>query len=133
MSWRQEQTAILTPSSSSTIAALLSHLGWVAQSRVTEGCKPSVCKLILPLASCLQLTQAVCAQVILLFNVHLLPLFFRLFTQVHLLIDGSVEGQYITIVVTTSLSANKLVILNRIIIIIIINWKDNSNASVQTN
>ena len=34
--------------------------------------------------------------VILLFNVHLLPLFFRLFTQVHLLTDGSVEGQYIT-------------------------------------
>ena len=28
---------------------------------------------------------------------HLLPLFFRLFTQVHLLIDGSVEGQYITL------------------------------------
>ena len=26
----------------------------------------------------------------------MLPLFFRLFTQVHLLIDGSVEGQYIT-------------------------------------
>ena len=34
--------------------------------------------------------------VILLSNIHLLPLFFRLFTQVHLLIDGSVEGQYIT-------------------------------------
>ena len=34
--------------------------------------------------------------VILLSKVHLLPLFFRLFTQVHLLIDGSVEGQYIT-------------------------------------
>ena len=31
--------------------------------------------------------------VILLFNVHLLPLFFHLFTQVHLLIDSSVEGQ----------------------------------------
>ena len=30
-------------------------------------------------------------------NVHLLPLFFGLFTQVHLLIDGSVEGQYITV------------------------------------
>ena len=29
-------------------------------------------------------------------NCFLLPLFFRLFTQVHLLIDGSVEGQYIT-------------------------------------
>ena len=49
------------------------------------------------LASCLRLTQAVCALVISLFNVHLLPLFFRLFTQVHLLIDGSVEGQYITL------------------------------------
>ena len=35
--------------------------------------------------------------VILLSNTHLLLLFFRLFTQVHLLIDGSVEGQYITI------------------------------------
>ena len=34
--------------------------------------------------------------VILLSNIRLLPLFFRLFTQVHLLIDGSVEGQYIT-------------------------------------
>ena len=34
--------------------------------------------------------------VILFSNVHLLPLFFPLFTQVHLLIDGSVEGQYIT-------------------------------------
>ena len=34
--------------------------------------------------------------VILLFNFQLLPLFFRLFTQVHLLIDGSVECQYIT-------------------------------------
>ena len=34
--------------------------------------------------------------VILFSNVHLLPLFFRLFTQVHLLIDGSVDGQYIT-------------------------------------
>ena len=33
--------------------------------------------------------------VILLFNAYQLPLFFRLFTQVHLLIDGSVEGQYI--------------------------------------
>ena len=29
-------------------------------------------------------------------NAHLLPLFFCLFTQVHLLNDGSVKGQYIT-------------------------------------
>ena len=35
--------------------------------------------------------------VILFSYVHMLPLFFRSFTQVHLLIDGSVEGQYITI------------------------------------
>ena len=34
--------------------------------------------------------------VILFSNAHLLPLFFRLFIQVHFLIDGSVEGQYIT-------------------------------------
>ena len=95
MSWRRGQTVILTPRS---LAALLSHLGWVAQRWVTEGRKPSVCKLVLTLlASCLQLTQAVCGLVILLFYVHLLPLFFRLFTQVHLLIDGSVDGQYITI------------------------------------
>ena len=36
--------------------------------------------------------------VILLSHTHLLPLFFHLFTQVHLLTDGSVEGQYITFV-----------------------------------
>ena len=55
--------------------------------------KPSVCKLVLTLlASCLQLTQTVCALVIFLSNVHLLPLFFK----AHFLIDGSVEGQYIT-------------------------------------
>ena len=40
--------------------------------------------------------------VILLSHVHRLPLFIRLFTQVHLLIDGSVEGQYITIFTGTS-------------------------------
>ena len=34
--------------------------------------------------------------VILLSNIHLLLLFFRLFTQVHLLTDGSVKGKYIT-------------------------------------
>ena len=44
----------------------------------------------------LQLTQAVCVLVIFLFDIHLLPLFLRLFTQMHLLIDCSVEGQYVT-------------------------------------
>ena len=57
MSWRQRQTAILTPSSSSTIAALLSHLGRIAQPWVTEGPKPSICKLILTLAPYLPLTR----------------------------------------------------------------------------
>ena len=56
-------------------------------------------QLALISASCLQLTQTVGALVILLFNSHLLPLFFRLFTLVYLLIDGSVDGQYITRVV----------------------------------
>ena len=45
MSWRRGQATILTPSSSSTIAAVLSHLDWLAQPWVTEGPKPSVCKL----------------------------------------------------------------------------------------
>ena len=52
-----------------TLAAPLSHSGWDAQPWVTESRKSSVCKLILPLASCPQLTptatgteltQAVC-------------------------------------------------------------------------
>ena len=85
-----------------SIAALLSHLGWVAQPWVTEGPKPSVCRwlsirhLVFNWLQ-LQLTQAVCVLVIFLFIVHLLQLFFRLFTQVHLLIDCSVESQYVTI------------------------------------
>ncbi len=64
--------------------------------------KPSVCELfsrwhLVPNWLQLQLTQAVCVLVIFLFATHLLPLFFRLFIQVHLLIDGSVEGQYVTL------------------------------------
>ena len=34
-------------------------------------------------------------------------LFFRLFTQVHLLIDGSVEGQYVTVCESSLLDKNK--------------------------
>ena len=84
-----------------TIAALISHLDWAAQPWVTEGPKLSVChwlsrRHLVPLWLQLQLTQAVCVLVIFLFDVHLLPLFFRLFTQVHLLIDCSVESQYVT-------------------------------------
>ena len=88
-----------------TIAALLSHLGWVAQPWITEGPKPSVCRWLsirhfVSNWLQLQLTQAVYVLVILLFDDYLLPLFFRLFTQVHLLIDGSVVGQYGTNVYT---------------------------------
>ena len=85
------------PSSSSPIAALLSHLGWGCSTMGHWGPKALCLPLALTLASCPQLTQAICALIILLFNAYLLSLFFRLFTQVHLLIDGSVEGQYITI------------------------------------
>ena len=87
----------------STIAELLPHLGSVAQPWVTEGPKPSVCRWfsiqhLVPNWLQHQLTQAVCVRVRFLFDVHLLPLFFRLFTLVHLLIDGSVESQYGTVV-----------------------------------
>ena len=46
--------------------------------------------------SCLNWLTASGTLSIFFLNVHLLPLFFGLFTQVHLLIDGSVEGQCIT-------------------------------------
>ena len=80
-----------------TIAAVLPHLGWGCSTVGHWGPKALCLPLVLTWASCLPLSQAVCALVILLFNVHLLPLFFRLFTQVRLLIDGSVEGQSITL------------------------------------
>ena len=89
MSWRQGQTAILTQVLLSTIAALLPPLGWVAQLWV---------KLVLTPASCLRLTRTARAPGYIISNAHTLPLFFRLFTQVHLLTDGSVEGQYITFI-----------------------------------
>ena len=77
-----------------------SFSSWLGCSTVGHGGpKPHCLPLALNSASCPQLTQAICVLVILLFNVHLLPLFFRLFTQVLLLIDGSVEGQYVTILV----------------------------------
>ena len=96
--WVETRTDFyLDPSSSSTIAAFLSHLGWVAaQPWVTEGPSPlsgagshSV-GILSPTDS-----SDLCPGYIIVY-VHLLPLFFRLFTQMHLLIDGSFKGQYIT-------------------------------------
>ena len=60
------------------------------------GPQPSNCKLVLTLAFLSSTTLVGRRHLSLFFNnVHLIPLFFRLFTLVHLLIDGSVEGQYI--------------------------------------
>ena len=69
----------------------------VAQPWVTEGPKPSVCRWfsLQHLVSNWLVPSG--HMVILLSNANLLPLFFHLFTQVHLLIDGLVEGQYITV------------------------------------
>ena len=98
MSWRWGQTVILTQSSSFDHSSTSSS-SWLGCSTVGHWGPKSLClPLALHLASCLQLTQAVCVLVISLFNVHLLLLFFCLFTQVHLLIDGLVEGQYVTVV-----------------------------------
>ena len=44
VSWRRRQTATYWPKVLLAIAALLSHLGWVAQPWVTEGPKPSICR-----------------------------------------------------------------------------------------
>ena len=96
MSWRWWQTAILTQVLLRTVAALLPHLGWGCSTVGHWGPKALCLPLALTSTSCLQLTRTVCASGYTFFNAHLLLLFFRLFTQVHLLIDGSVKGQYIT-------------------------------------
>ena len=71
---------------------LLSHFG--------SGCwGPKPCRWIslrYIVSYWVQLTQTVCAPGYIIVYVHLLPLFFRLFTQVQFLIDGSVKGQYVT-------------------------------------
>ena len=85
--------------SSSSDHSSTSFSSWLGCSTVGHWGPKALClPLALISASCPQLTQAVCVLVIFLFETHLLPLFFHLFTLVHLLIDGSVEGQYITII-----------------------------------
>ena len=91
-SWRQGQTAILTQVLLMTIAALLPHLGWDCSTVGHWGPKALCLPLALTSASCPNWLEPSVHLVILLFNADLLLLFFRLFTQVHLLIDGSVEG-----------------------------------------
>ena len=67
VSWRRVQTATYWPKALLTIAALLSHFGWVTRPWVTEGPKFSVYQLfsrwhLVPnwLQLQLELTQAVC-------------------------------------------------------------------------
>ena len=117
MSWRHGQTAILTQVILATIAALLPHLGrgcstvghWGPQNPHSVSwfsLRHLVSNWLEPSGH----------RVVLLSYVHLLPLFSRLFTQVHLLIDGSVEGQYIT------LSEN-----NSFFFLFKLHWVDSSN------
>ena len=97
-SWRQWTDCYIDPSSlhdhsstsSSSWLGLLNRGSLRAQVLCLE-------LVLTPLASCLQLDSSRLRHlVILLSHAHLLLLFFRLFTQVHLLIDGSVEDHYIT-------------------------------------
>ena len=132
VSWRRGQTATYWPQVLLTIAALLSHSSWAAQSWVTGDPSPlsgagSHSAGILSPTGTRTDPSRLWHLVIWLSDIHLLPvgvrichhhriqprpqvkvifrylrpdapvsLFFRLFTQVHLLIDGSVEGQYVT-------------------------------------
>ena len=92
--WRQGWTAILARVLLWTIEALL-RLGWVVQPWVTEGPKPSIyswLSLRHPVSDCFKPPGHL---VILFSYIHMLPLFFCLFTQMHLLIEVSVKGQYI--------------------------------------
>ena len=88
--WRQGQTAILTQQYFFLILAGLLNCGSLRaqspQSANWSSRRHPVSNWLKPSGHLL----------ILLSNNHLLLLFFRLFTQVHLLIYGSVEGQYMT-------------------------------------
>ena len=55
MSWRRKQTAIYWPFVPSDHTSTYFSFCWAAQPGVNEGRKPSVCKMILTLASYLQL------------------------------------------------------------------------------
>ena len=94
--WVETRTDCYIDPSSSLDHSSTSFASWLGL--LTKGLKPTVCSwfsLRHPVSNWLEPPGHL---VILFSNTHLLPLFFRLFTPVHLLIDGSVEGQYITFV-----------------------------------
>ena len=96
--WRQGQTAILTKVLLLTKAALLPHLGWGCSTGGRWGPHPSVCKLVLTLAFLSPFNSTAVGTCLYSFiTPTCFRFFFRLFTLVHLLIDRSVKGQYITI------------------------------------
>ena len=101
VSWRRAQTAKLTQFLL-TIAALLILAVLLNRGSLRTQSPPSAVGSHFGILSP---TYSNCLGhlVILLSHVHLLLLFFRLFTPVHLLIDGSVEGPYITIALTLKL------------------------------
>ena len=97
--WRQGQTAILTQLLFLTIAALL---GWGCSTGGRWGPQPSVCKLVPTLAFLCPTNLTAAGTCLYSFMTSTCFRFFsRLFTQVHLLIDGSVKGQYTTIDINT--------------------------------
>ena len=98
MTWRRGQTIILTPSSSdhsstssSSRLGLLNRGSLRAQSPLSAA--SSHFGIFSPTDS-----SRLGHLVILWSHTYLLPLFFRLFTQVHLLIEGSVEGHNVTVI-----------------------------------
>ena len=94
--WRQGKTVILTQLLL-TIAALLPHLGWSRSTNGRWGPQPSVWKLTLILAF-QSSTNCRLHLPIFFHNAHLLPLLLPLIYAGASLIDGSVKGQYITLI-----------------------------------
>ena len=95
--WRQWRTAILTQVLLLTIAVLLLYLGWGCPTVGHWGPqRPQFESWFSHWHSCLNWPTAASTLSIFFLNAILLLLSFSLFIQVHLLIDGSIEGQYIT-------------------------------------
>ena len=93
--WVETGTDCYTDPSSSLDHSTTPFLSWLVCSTMgPEGPALSLqtgSHADIPVSDC---PTAAGTQSIFFLNAHLLPLFFALFTQVHLLIDGSVKGQY---------------------------------------
>ena len=78
--------------------------------KLSRACMSSSCRAVVLVRRIYSPANLTLSRLVILFSkIHLLRLFFRLFTQVHLLIDGSVEGQYITIVITKVKDSNHVI------------------------